>query len=92
MATTSVRLPACLSPRAPCACAYPRLLSICLGLFLHYGDLSDSSNLCHIISKTRPDEIYNLGAQSHVKVRLFAARAPLFLLYTYQDVKYKARR
>jgi len=37
-------------------------------LFLHYGDLTDSSNLCHIISKTRPDEIYNLGAQSHVKV------------------------
>lgn len=39
------------------------------GLFLHYGDLTDSSNLCHIISKTKPDEVYNLGAQSHVKVR-----------------------
>lgn len=37
-------------------------------LFLHYGDLTDSSNLCHIISVTRPDEVYNLGAQSHVKV------------------------
>lgn len=37
-------------------------------LFLHYGDLTDSSNLCHIISKVRPDEVYNLGAQSHVKV------------------------
>jgi GDPmannose 4,6-dehydratase len=37
-------------------------------LFLHYGDLTDSSNLCHIISKIRPDEIYNLGAMSHVKV------------------------
>jgi GDP-D-mannose dehydratase len=38
------------------------------GLFLHYGDLTDSSNLCEIIAKTRPDEVYNLGAQSHVKV------------------------
>lgn len=37
-------------------------------LFLHYGDLTDSSNLCAIIAKTRPDEIYNLAAQSHVKV------------------------
>jgi len=37
-------------------------------LFLHYGDLTDSSNLCHIISQTQPTEIYNLGAQSHVKV------------------------
>lgn len=37
-------------------------------LFLHYGDLTDSSNLCSIISRTRPDEIYNLAAQSHVKV------------------------
>lgn len=37
-------------------------------LFLHYGDLSDSSSICRIIEKTLPDEIYNLGAQSHVKV------------------------
>ncbi len=37
-------------------------------LFLHYGDLSDSSNLCELISKIRPDEVYNLGAMSHVKV------------------------
>ncbi|OGI01169.1 MAG: GDP-mannose 4,6-dehydratase [Candidatus Melainabacteria bacterium GWF2_32_7] len=37
-------------------------------LFLHYGDLSDSSNICRIIEKTEPDEIYNLGAQSHVRV------------------------
>ena len=35
---------------------------------LHYGDLSDSSNLTHIIQQTHPDEIYNLGAQSHVAV------------------------
>ena len=33
---------------------------------LHYGDLSDSSNLIRIIQETQPDEIYNLGAQSHV--------------------------
>ena len=35
---------------------------------LHYGDLSDSSNLTRIIQVTQPDEIYNLGAQSHVAV------------------------
>ena len=35
---------------------------------LHYGDLSDSSNLVKIIQETQPDEIYNLGAQSHVAV------------------------
>jgi GDPmannose 4,6-dehydratase len=35
---------------------------------LHYGDLSDSCNLLHIIQKVQPDEIYNLGAQSHVAV------------------------
>lgn len=37
-------------------------------LFLHYGDLSDSSNLSRLIAKIQPDEIYNLGAQSHVRV------------------------
>ncbi|WP_438978886.1 GDP-mannose 4,6-dehydratase [Polynucleobacter sp.] len=36
--------------------------------FLHYGDLTDSSNLTRIIQQTQPDEIYNLGAQSHVAV------------------------
>lgn len=36
--------------------------------FLHYGDLTDSSNLTRIISETQPNEIYNLGAQSHVAV------------------------
>ena len=35
---------------------------------LHYGDLSDSSNLTRIIQEVRPDEVYNLGAQSHVAV------------------------
>lgn len=37
-------------------------------LTLHYGDLTDSSNLTRIIQETQPDEIYNLAAQSHVKV------------------------
>ena len=36
--------------------------------FLHYGDLTDSSNLTRILQKTQPDEVYNLGAQSHVAV------------------------
>ena len=35
---------------------------------LHYGDLSDTSNLVRIVQQTQPDEIYNLGAQSHVAV------------------------
>ena len=35
---------------------------------LHYGDLTDSTNLVRIIQQVQPDEIYNLGAQSHVKV------------------------
>ena len=35
---------------------------------LHYGDLSDTSNLLRIVQETKPDEIYNLGAQSHVAV------------------------
>ena len=37
-------------------------------LNLHYGDLTDSTNLISVIRKVEPDEIYNLGAQSHVKV------------------------
>lgn len=37
-------------------------------LFLHYGDLSDSSNLINLVREIQPDEIYNLAAQSHVKV------------------------
>lgn len=35
---------------------------------LHYGDLSDSSNLTRILQEVQPDEVYNLGAQSHVAV------------------------
>ena len=37
-------------------------------LFLHYGDLCDATNLFTIIANSKPDEIYNLGAMSHVKV------------------------
>lgn len=37
-------------------------------ILLHYGDLTDSTGLVHIIQRVRPDEIYNLGAQSHVAV------------------------
>ena len=37
-------------------------------LHLHYGDLTDSSNLTRILSEVKPDEVYNLGAQSHVAV------------------------
>ncbi|HEX5235210.1 MAG TPA: GDP-mannose 4,6-dehydratase [Silvibacterium sp.] len=40
----------------------------CRHLILHYGDLTDSSSLLHIMQKVQPDEVYNLGAQSHVKV------------------------
>ena len=35
---------------------------------LHYGDLTDSSNLTRILSEVEPDEVYNLGAKSHVAV------------------------
>ena len=37
-------------------------------LHLHYGDLTDATNIISIIKQVEPDEIYNLGAQSHVKV------------------------
>jgi len=37
-------------------------------MILHYGDLTDTSNLVRIIQEVQPDEIYNLGAQSHVAV------------------------
>ena len=39
-----------------------------VNFFLHYGDLTDSTNLIRIIQEVQPDEIYNLGAQSHVHV------------------------
>lgn len=37
-------------------------------LFLHHGDLADGTSLRRILEKVRPDEVYNLGAQSHVRV------------------------
>ncbi len=37
-------------------------------LFLHYGDLADASRLCQLLHQLQPDEIYHLGAQSHVRV------------------------
>jgi len=39
-----------------------------VNLFLHYGDLTDSTNLIRILQETQPDEIYNLAAQSHVHI------------------------
>ena len=39
-------------------------------IFLHYGDLADLNSLFNIVSKIKPDEIYNLGAQSHVVIHL----------------------
>ena len=44
----------------------PHIENVCFKL--HYGDLSDTSNLIRIVQETHPDEIYNLGAQSHVAV------------------------
>ena len=38
------------------------------GFFLHYGDVTDATNLIRLVQKTQPDEIYNLAAQSHVQV------------------------
>jgi GDPmannose 4,6-dehydratase len=45
-----------------------RIDHIYQNLHLHYGDLTDSTNIVRVIQKVQPDEIYNLGAQSHVKV------------------------
>src|SRR3954469_471165 len=36
--------------------------------FLHYGDLTDATNLIRLVKQVQPDEVYNLGAQSHVQV------------------------
>ena len=67
---------------------------------LHYGDITDSSSVSSIIKKTKPDEIYNLAAQSHVAVSFknplytiqTSAVGPLTLLETVKnskkDIKY----
>lgn len=47
---------------------YKDLHSKNVKMFLHYGDLTDSSNLLRLINKIKPIEVYNLGAQSHVQV------------------------
>ena len=38
--------------------------------FMHYGDMTDATNLISVIQETQPDEIYNLAAQSHVQVSI----------------------
>jgi GDPmannose 4,6-dehydratase len=47
---------------------YSDIHSLKRPLYLHYGDLSDSSSLINTINQVQPEEVYNLGAQSHVKV------------------------
>ncbi len=48
-------------------------------LFLHYGDLTDSVSLTNILSQVKPDEIYNLGAQSHVHISF---ETPVYTAHT----------
>ena len=70
-----------------------------LPFFLHYGDLSDASALNRLLEKIQPDEIYNLGAQSHVKVSFdipeytadVAAMGALRLLDAIKDTGIKTR-
>ena len=45
-------------------------------LFLHYGDLTDGSRLVTLLGSIRPDEVYNLAAQSHVRVSLMSPSSP----------------
>ena len=50
---------------------------------LHYGDLTDSTNMIRLVQETMPDEIYNLAAQSHVHVS-FETTVPWYLVPGYQ--------
>jgi len=52
---------------------------------LHYGDLSDSTNLVYIIASVQPSEVYNLGAQSHVKVSFEMAEYTVRVPSQYRD-------
>lgn len=52
----------------PAFLEYGNELEKATNLYLHYGDLTDSSNLARLIEKIKPDEVYNLGAQSHVQI------------------------
>ena len=52
-------------------------------LFLHYGDLTDSTNLFHIVSTVRPHELYNLGAMSHVAVRGDSILIYFFVIFSH---------
>lgn len=69
------------------------------GVFLHYGDLTDASALSRLIEKVNPDEIYNLGAQSHVRVSFDVpsyttqtiALGTLHLLEAIRDTRSKAK-
>jgi len=68
-------------------------------LFLHYGDMTDSSNLNRVLEKVQPDEIYNLAAQSHVQISFEVpeysaevdALGVLRLLDAIRETKVKAR-
>jgi GDPmannose 4,6-dehydratase len=68
-------------------------------LFLHYGDMTDSSNLNRVLEKVRPEEIYNLAAQSHVQISFEVpeysaevdALGVLRLLDAIRETKVKAR-
>ena len=50
------------------SCDFIYVLVYILAMKLHYGDLTDSSSLVRLIAEVQPTEIYNLAAQSHVKV------------------------
>ena len=52
-----------------------------VNLILHYGDLTDSTNLIKIIQQVQPDEIYNLAAQSHVKISFQIPEKSIYLKF-----------
>lgn len=68
-------------------------------LFLHYGDLTDGSNIARLMEKVKPDEIYHLGAQSHVRVSFdipeytadVSGLGTLRILDAIKDLKFKPK-